>query len=147
MGSGRTLKPLAAALAAWALLAGAPVAAQTPDPEARELAHKLARAEHGLHEDRYARAAGPFAGALSAREARRITLTLRAGLDYSIVAVCAGSCGAVDVRVADPNQRGIVSQSGAAVVRPAFTGAHELEIEMPACEQARCWYAVNVYSR
>jgi hypothetical protein len=74
------VKKAAAGLAALALLTG-PAAAQVPDPFARELAQRLTRAEMVLTENGYARAAGPFAGGLPERRARRFTVMLRAGQD------------------------------------------------------------------
>jgi hypothetical protein len=72
------VKKAAAGLAALAVLAGN-AQAQVPDPYARELAQRLARAETPLTENGYARAAGPFAGGLPQQRARRYTVMLRAG--------------------------------------------------------------------
>ena len=143
-------KLAAAALAA--LVLASPAAAQVPDPFARELAQQLARAEIVLSENGYFRAAGPFAGGLAQREARRFTLTLRAGQDYRVVGVCDQRCGDLELRLFDQNETTV----GRAVlglgvptldVRPATTGAHVVEVDMLRCSVAPCWYAVNVYSR
>jgi hypothetical protein len=138
-----------AALGALTLLAGPSAAAQVPDPFARELAQKLARAE--LSETGYMRAAGPFAGGLARGENRRIPLSLRAGQSYRIVGVCADRCEA-SVRLSDQNDAPVangVIEEGASVmiVRPAFTGAYNVEVEITRCAALSCWYAVNVYSR
>jgi hypothetical protein len=145
------LKIAAAAVASLALLAG-PSAAQVPDPFARELAQKLARAEILLSENGYARAAGPFAGGLNEREGRRYTVTLRAGQDYRIVGVCDNRCGDLDLRLRDPNDREIardVLEDSVPVihVRPYATGQHAIDVEMQGCTGAPCWFAFNVYSR
>jgi len=142
----------AVAVAALALILGPSATAQVPDPFARALARQLASAETVLSADGYSRAAGPFAGGLGQRENRRFTLSLRAGLDYRIVGVCDRRCGALALRLFDPNDaliaRDIGANSAPAMhVRPAATGPHVVEVVMPRCAAAQCWYAVNVYSR
>lgn len=141
---------IGAGLLAAALLAG-PAVAQVPDPYARELAQKLASADIGFSEQGYMRAAGPFATGISRDQARRITLTLRAGQDYLIVGVCDRYCGDPRLSLDDPNQRLVarsIIDAGAAImhVRPAFTGQHAVRVETPNCA-GECWYALNVYSR
>jgi hypothetical protein len=148
---GSWAKKLAGALAALALTA-APVAAQVPDPFARELAQKLARGEQLLTDDGYSRAAGPFAGGLNANSARRNTVMLRAGQDYRILGVCDHRCADLDLRVFGPNGA-LVSQDiledAVPIVRiqPLATGQYQIEAIMARCTGAPCWYAFNVYSR
>jgi len=145
------LKRAFAAFAALALLAG-PAAAQVPDPFARELAQKLSRGEALLRDDGYQRAAGPFAGGLNERRARRHTIMLRAGQDYRILGVCDERCGDFDLRLyAAGNQLVAQDVLDDAVpiihVRPAVTGNYDVEAVMSRCGSAPCWYAFNVYSR
>lgn len=140
-----------AALIALALSGAAPARAQVPDPFARDLAQKLARAETTLSEQGYMRAAGPFSGGLAQRGERRIALTMRSGQYYGIVGVCDGRC-AVDVRLYDPNGAQVgrgENEAGASFmeVRPAFTGAYTVVLEVTRCTGAECWYAVNAYTR
>jgi hypothetical protein len=142
--------PILALFAVFAL--AAPAVAQVPDPFARELAQKLARAEAIVSEGAYVRGAGPFAGGMGAGESMRIPLTLRAGEVYRIVGVCDVRCGAPDLRLANAEGAQIAQAApaaGAAVmdVRVPFTGAYEVEVSMPRCGTGECWYAVNVYSR
>lgn len=142
--------PIVALFAAFAL--AAPAVAQVPDPFARELAQKLARAEAIVSEGAYVRGAGPFAGGMGAGESMRIPLTLRAGEIYRIVGVCDVRCGAPDLRLANAEgaqlARGAPLAGAAAMdVRVPFTGAYEVEVSLPRCTGGECWYAVNVYSR
>ncbi len=144
-------RPFVIALAALVLLTGGPAASQVPDFFARDLAEKLARAEVALNEEGYMRAAGPFGGGLAVRTTDRIALTLRAGQDYRIVGVCDDRC-ALGLRLLDPNEAPIAraaEDAGAIVmrVRPAFTGAHSVEVMALRCQVAACWYAINVYTR
>ncbi len=148
---GSWAKKLLAAMAVLALLA-APAAAQVPDPFARELAQRLARAESLLSERGYARAAGPFAGGLNAGEVRRVSITLRAGQDYRIVGVCESRCSDMDLRLFGPNggpvAQDILTDAVPIIhVRPQATGAFEVETAMVRCNATPCWYAFNVYSR
>jgi hypothetical protein len=138
-------------MAALALLA-APAAAQVPDPFARELAQRLARAETLLTENGYARAAGPFAGGLNERQGRRFTVMLRAGQDYRIVGVCESRCRDLDLRLLDANDalvaQDVLDDSVPVIhVRPNATGNYAIEVLMVRCAAAPCWFAFNVYSR
>lgn len=144
----RTL--IAAVATALALGVSATATAQVPDPFAHELAQKLARAEIALGGQGFMRAAGPFPGGAAARETHSFPLSLRAGQDYSIVAVCDDRC-VLDVRLSDPNgvvfARGIPGEGVWEMrVRPRFTGPHTVDVEAVRCA-GRCWYAVNVYAR
>jgi hypothetical protein len=145
------VKKAAAGLAALAFLAGS-AEAQVPDPYARELAQRLAQAEIPLTERGYARAAGPFAGGMPERRARRFTVMLRAGQDYRIVGVCDHRCANLDLRLFAANNQLIaqdVLRDAVPVihVRPIATGNYDIEAVMAHCDQAPCWFAFNVYSR
>lgn len=147
----RWLKKAATGLAALAVLGGT-AAAQVPDPFARELAQSLARSESLLTENGYARAAGPFAGGLAERRARRFTVMLRAGQDYRIVGVCDHRCGDLDLRLFTANGQLIaqdVRNDALPVVhvRPLATGNYDIEAIMTQCDHTPCWFAFNVYSR
>jgi hypothetical protein len=148
---GSWVKKAAAVLAALTLLT-APAAAQVPDPYARELAQRLARAESLLTENGYARAAGPFAGGVAEGQGRRFTVMLRAGQDYRIVGVCESRCRDFDLRLVGPNGR-LVAQDvlDDAVpiihVQPQVTGDYAIEAVMARCNGPQCWFAFNVYSR
>jgi len=140
-----------AALAALALTAR-PAAAQVPDPYARELAQSLTHTEAILNQDGYMRAAGPFAGGLMQQQAQNRTIMLRAGQDYRIVGVCDDRCRDLDMRLFDPNglligQGVVVDATQVIHVVPTVTGDHRIELSMPRCTGAPCWYAVNVYAR
>ena len=145
------VKKAAAGMAALAVLSGS-ADAQVPDPYARELAQRLTRAEALLTENGYARAAGPFAGGMPERRARRYTVMLRAGQDYRIVGVCESRCGNLDLRLFAANNQLIaqdVLQDAVPVihVRPVATGNYDIEAIMAQCNEAPCWFAFNVYSR
>jgi hypothetical protein len=136
-------------MAVWLILA--PAAAQVPDPFARQLAQKLARAESAFSGSGFVRGAGPFAASLSEGQTARLTLTLRAGEIYRLVGVCDLGCGAPELSVrgegttiarAPPSAQETVLD-----LRVPFTGAYEVEVALPRCAARACWYAVNVYSR
>lgn len=149
MGFRAKIVAMAAALLAFA---GATAVAQAPDPIARDLAQRLARAEVELVEAGYARAAGPFADAAEAHAPERFTITLRAGRDYRIVGVCETRCTALGMNLIDPNGQLVardVVENGVPVmhVRPRTTGPHTVEVSVQRCAGPECWYAFNVYSR
>jgi hypothetical protein len=147
-----SMRKLAAALAAFVLLAGTPAGAQVPDPWARQLAANLAHAEPTVVGEGFMLAAGPFAGALAQQRARQININLRAGQDYRFVAACDSRCGDIDLRLFDPNGR-LVGEDTAdnstpvLRVRANVTGPHRVEVAMYRCGADQCWYAFNVYSR
>lgn len=145
------VKKAAAGLAALAFLTGT-AAAQVPDPFARELAQRLARAETVLTDSGYARAAGPFSGGLTEHRTRRFTVMLRAGQDYRIVGVCDHRCGNLDLRLFAANNQlvaqDVMSDAVPVIhVRPLTTGNYAIEAVMTHCNQSPCWFAFNVYSR
>lgn len=148
---GSWVKRAGVALAALALMA-IPAAAQVPDPFARELAQRLTHGEQLLTENGYARAAGPFAGGLSAGSARRNTVLLRAGQDYRILGVCESHCRNFDLRLFGPGgalvEQDILEDAVPIIhIRPTVTGDYEIEARMTRCGAAQCWYAYNVYAR
>lgn len=149
---GGWLKRVAALLAAVALLAPASASAQVPDPYARELAAQLSRIDQVVAQQNFARAAGPFAGGLDARQARRFTVNLRAGQDYRIVGVCDSNCTDLDLRIYDPRnallaEDVLTDDVPVLSVRPTQTGPYTIEVVMYACGARPCWFAFNVYSR
>lgn len=145
------VKRAMAAIAALALPA-APAAAQVPDPYARELAQKLARAQTVVSDMGYQRAAGPFAGGLASSRDARFQVMLRAGIDYRVVGVCDSRCADLDMRLYDANDGRIaedVLEDAVPVIhiRPVFTGQYTIEVTMIRCASEPCWFAFNVYSR
>ncbi|MFT3729523.1 MAG: hypothetical protein QM759_17000 [Terricaulis sp.] len=145
-------RKLAAALAAFVLLAGADAVAQVPSPFARQLAGQLAHAEPGVREQGFMFVAGPFAGALAQQRARQININLRAGQEYRFVGACDTNCGDIDLRLFDPNGQLVAEDTAGNTtpmlrVRATTTGPHRVEVAMYKCEAAECWYAFNVYAR
>jgi hypothetical protein len=144
-------KRLAAAAALICLLA-APAGAQVPDPYARQLARDLAQAERGMSELSFARAAGPFAGALSERTVQRFQVTLRAGQHYRIVGFCDDRCGGLSLRLTDAGdllvRDNVMFGRGPMIdARPRMTGPHTIEVSMQRCAQAPCYFAFTIFSR
>ena len=148
------VKRACAVLAALAILAGAPAAAQMPPQFQRELSQRLAEAGRVVGDGGYMRAAGPFSGGLAPQQSRRYTLTLRAGQDYRVIAVCDSRCGDIDLRLYDARGNQVAQDTlndnvPTLAIRPLSTGAHVIEIDMYQCTAAPdpCWYALNVYTR
>ncbi len=144
-------RALAAGLAA-VLLLGAEAGAQVPDPYARNLAQRLARADDLVRAYGYSRAAGPFAGGLAQRETRRFPMTLRAGQDIRIVGVCEDRCRDLNISLYDANgylvgQDNLPDALPVVEVRPRTTGVHEVEVTMARCLAPQCYFAFNVYAR
>lgn len=145
---------LCGALAALMLLTATPAAAQVPPAFSRELSQRLAEAGRTVSDGGYMRAAGPFAGGLASQQSRRYTLTLRAGQDYRVIAVCDSRCGDIDLRLYDVNGNQIAQDTlndnvPTLAIHPTATGPHSIEIDMYQCTAAPdpCWYALNVYTR
>ena len=142
------------ALTALVMATGLPATAQTPPEYARELSQRLAESGRAVREGGYMRAAGPFSGGLASQQSRRYTLTLRAGQDYRVVAVCDSRCADIDLRLYDLNGIQIAQDTlndnvPTLAIRPPSTGPHTIEIDMYGCTASPdpCWYAFNVYTR
>lgn len=147
----RGLKVWIAALV-LALLASAPATAQIPDPFARELAQRLTRVDEFQSRYAFARAAGPFGGAVAESEGRRFPLTLRAGQSYRIIGVCDRRCGDMDLRLFDPNGALLAQdispdRTPMLNVNPALTGGYTIEASIAQCAASPCYFAFNVYAR
>ena len=143
-----------AALAALTILAGQPARAQVPPEFTRELSQRLGEAGRVVRDGGYMRAAGPFAGGLASQQSRRYTLTLRAGQDYRVIAVCDSRCGDIDLRLYDVNGNQIAQDTlndnvPTLAIHPSATGSHTIEIDMYQCTASPdpCWYALSVYTR
>lgn len=140
-----------AAAAALACLA-APAAAQVPREYAAQLAQQLARAEAAFRQIGFARAAGPFAGALAPGAVRALPVTLRAGQNYRILGVCDADCTDLDLRLLD-GARNVTAIDAAPDdtplldATPRATGSFTIEVNMQQCDAALCYYAINVYTR
>lgn len=139
------------AVAALVLMAS-PASAQVPGPYAAQLAQQLARGETALRDQGFTRVAGPFAGGLASRGERRVPITLRAGQEYRIFGVCDADCTDLDLRLLEGGATPISEDLAAndvpiVAIRPRVTGQYVIQVLMPGCANAPCYFAVNVYAR
>lgn len=141
----RFFKIMLGALCGLALIANAALA-QVPDPFARQLAEQLARIDRLVGEDGFTQVAGPFSAASTAGAGETFTVTLRAGREYFVAAVCDSRCGGVRLHVGDPNG-GTIAGGASARVRPSVTGPYAIEAEVARCAADACWLALNIYAR
>ncbi len=141
-----------AGLLALVLTAAPPAAAQVPPGLANDLMMGLDDQEDNLFNEGFAHAAGPLYGDLAQSRGSVLTVSLRAGQEYTIAGVCDRRCGDIDLRLIDPRGQMIASDvrgnnEPEMHVRPTVTGQHSIQVGMIRCEAPTCWFAVNVYTR
>lgn len=139
-----------AVMAAVALLSAPAWGQGAPPPAAAaHLAHAMDAHTTALAGVGYALAAGSLVG--NARRQGEVQVRLWANQDYVLAAACDAQCGALALRVVDPN--GAVLGETEIIAAPSLrvlarvTGRHTLQARMLNCRAQACWFAINVYAR
>ena len=105
---------------------GAGVAQAQPNPFLANVRHQLLEAAWAAQQEGYRLSHEPLTGRLRPWESELIAVTLRAGVNYIIVAVCDQDCGDIDLRLFDENRKFIDEDMDSdAVPVVSVTPAHE----------------------
>lgn len=94
----------------------------------------------------------PVSGSLAQGDVANVPINLEAGGEYSIVGVCDGDCGDLDLVLYDQNSV-LVSQDNAAdatpivSVSPQWSGPFTVQVVMHNCTVSPCFYALALYGR
>lgn len=136
-------------LVACALLA-APLSAQSQWHE--QVNSQIERAAKFLNDRGYRRTHDVYTGSVKNEEADNLTLTLRAGTAYAIIAVCDNDCTDIDLRIYDENDKEIDSDvqdddNPIVTVSPAADGKFRLKVIMAKCSTSPCFFGVGVYGK
>lgn len=91
-------------------------------------------------------------GVLNLEESEEFTVTLTAGVSYSIMGVCDNDCSRLQLALTTPDHNDLVTDrrgENFPVVRftPAETRAFRVKVVMEACQVSPCWYGVAVVER
>jgi hypothetical protein len=113
----------------------------------RQVSDQLARATVAFHAQGLIHQEWTHTAALNAEESEALTVTLQAGVAYSLLGVCDVDCEALALRVstATGNDLAVDQSSGALPVlafTPAVTASYRVTVRMAACRMSPCWYGV-----
>ncbi|MCS7031269.1 MAG: hypothetical protein NZL92_07050 [Gloeomargarita sp. SKYG116] len=113
---------------------------------------QLRSAARAVGRDGYQLSHEPLTGLLSAGEFDLIQITLRAGIEYVIVAVCDQDCRDMDLRLYDEN--GYLIDEDVALddipivtVIPRRTATFRIQAIMSHCAARNCVYGVGAFAR
>lgn len=136
----------AAVVMASGLLGLAPAG---PDPWRAEVVRALAVTRARLAGARGHDVGAPHLGVLSEGESAEVSVPLREGTTYFVVAACDGDCGRLSLLVTDPRgyaidaDRSNTSRPALRIV-PAVAGAHRVVVTMGRCAVDPCRFGVEV---
>jgi hypothetical protein len=143
----RTLRaPLIAVLLSVGLMAGMPTG---PDPWHEDVVRALAAAQ-GRTAGGHGRQVGATQyGVLAEGGSAIMTVTLREGVGYAVVAACDRDCGRLALEATDPRRYTLDADQSettrpALRVVPAVTGPHRIVVTMGRCAVDPCRYGVVV---
>lgn len=88
-------------------------------------------------------------GQMGAGESKKISVTLKGGENYSIVGMCDGDCG--DMNIVMTNAGGKVDEDVAdddfPIVGATESGTYTLNVSMVACKKSKCSYRLLAFAK
>ncbi|MBL8547572.1 MAG: energy transducer TonB [Hyphomonadaceae bacterium] len=129
----------------------ASTSAPSGNPQQQVLA-RLAQARAELTPQGFQAVGQTFSGGLAQGQTENVPIELSAGFDYRVIGICDDDCTDLDLALHDqggtlvtqdtaPNGRPIVG------VIPHRDGRFTIQVQMPTCSAAPCYYAVALYGR
>ena len=125
-------------------------AAPAPAQENRwqqQVASQLARTVTSFRAQGFARQEATHTAPLDNEESETFTVTLTAGVAYTLAGVCDVDCEHLALRLSTATGSDLaVDQSSGALpvvaVTPAISGTYRVTVRMAACRMSPCWYGV-----
>jgi hypothetical protein len=138
-------------VAAGALLAAAP-AASAQSRWREQVNHQIGNASKILEERGFQLTHDVYDGSLGNEGSEFLTLTLHAGTQYAVVAVCDNDCSDIDLRLYDENDTELDSDvenddKPIVAIVPPRDGKFRLKVIMAKCATSPCFYGVGVYGK
>ena len=142
-------RAFAVLLAGACLVAPAPARAQGRWQE--QVSNQIEQASKILRERGFART-DTYDGTLNNESSESLTLSLRAGRQYAILAVCDNDCSDIDLRIYGSNDKEIDSDienddKPVVMVTPDSDGKFRLKITMAKCSTSPCFYGVGLFAK
>lgn len=136
-------------LAGVLLAVAAPVHGQSRWRE--QVNSQIEQASKILRERGYAKT-DTYDGSLNNEAYESLTLSLRAGRQYAILAVCDNDCTDIDLRIYGPSEKEIDSDiedddKPVVMVSPDSDGKFRLKITMAKCSTSPCFYGVGLFAK
>lgn len=143
------IRALAVLLAGATLAAPAPARAQSRWRE--QVNTQIDQAAKILRERGFAKT-DTYDGSLNHDASESLTLALRAGRQYAVLAVCDNDCTDIDLRIYDANDKEIdadIQDDDKPVVTlaPESDGKFRLKITMAKCATSPCFYGVGLFAK
>lgn len=118
----------------------------------RQVRDQIKRAGRILEDRGYELSHEAYTGSLNNRDSESLTLTLREGSSYALVAVCDEDCSDIDLRLFDPDGDEVdsdVQTDDTPIVQaaPRNTGKYRVKVIMASCSTSPCFYGVGVFSK
>jgi len=115
----------------------------------QQVQQQLARAVVAFRAQRFARQELSRQAPLNNEERETFSVTLQAGVAYSLVGVCDVDCEKLGLKIstATGNDLAVDQSSGALPVlafTPTMTASYRVTVRMAACRMSPCWYGVAV---
>lgn len=93
-----------------------------------------------------------YDGSLDNEAAESLTLALRAGRQYAVLALCDNDCSDLDLRLFDATGKEIDADiedddNPVLTVAPEHDGKFRLKIIMAKCSTSPCFYGVGLFSK
>lgn len=139
-----------AALAAAALLA-APAPARAQSQWREQVNTQIDRASKILRERGFEKT-DTYDGSLDHDASESLSLSLRAGRQYALLAVCDNDCTDIDLRLYNSSDKEVDvdiedDDNPIVVVAPERDGKYRLKITMAKCSASPCFYGVGLFAK
>ena len=142
---------VAVAFLLGALLA-APGSAPAQSRWERQVRDQIKRAGRILEDRAYELSHDVYTGSLGNHDSESLTITLREGISYALVAVCDEDCSDIDLRLFDSDGDEVdsdVENDDTPIVQaaPSRTGKYRVKVIMASCSTSPCFYGVGVFAK
>lgn len=142
-------RALAVLLAGGMLVAPAPARAQSRWRE--QVNAQIEQASKILRERGFEKT-DTYDGSLNNDASESLTLSLRAGRQYAVLAVCDNDCTDIDLRIYGENDKEVDSDildddKPVVNVSPGNDGKYRLKIIMAKCSTSPCFYGVGLFAK
>lgn len=138
-------------LASVVLLAPIPTVAGAQSRWREQVNGQIEQAAKILKERGFSRT-DTYDGSLDHEASEFLTLALRAGRQYALVAVCDNDCSDIDLRLYGPSDKELSADvedddKPVVTVAPTQDGKFRLKIIMAKCSTSPCFYGVGLFSK
>lgn len=142
---------LGAALVGAIVLAPIPAPARAQSRWREQVNAQIEQASKILRERGFEKT-DTYDGSLNNETAESLTLALRAGRQYAVLALCDNDCSDIDLRIYDENGKELAADvedddKPVVTLAPDHDAKYRLKIIMAKCSSSPCFYGVGLFSK